>query len=63
MGILTDFWFGLGHFFLWTYKYILEPIADVSDWILFVLGVGLIGWWLFKLASFGNKEDKEYKGW
>ncbi|MGB3452332.1 MAG: hypothetical protein WBA59_00740 [Moheibacter sp.] len=63
MGILTDIWFGLGHFFIWTFENLLEPIAHSFDWILFIVGFGLIGWWLYKLASFGDKEDKEYKGW
>ncbi|MDD3458265.1 MAG: hypothetical protein PHO74_02170 [Weeksellaceae bacterium] len=63
MGILTDFWFGLGYFFIWTFDYILVPIANSFDWILFFIGLGLIVWWLYKLAQFGDKEDREYKGW
>lgn len=64
MGILTDFWFGIGHFFLWTFENILEPIAHSADWILFIVGFGLIFWWLYKLLiSFGDTKDRDYTGW
>lgn len=63
MGILADFWFGLGHFFNWTFEHLLEPIAHVSDWIFVTIGAVLIIWWLSKLAGFGNDNEKDYKGW
>lgn len=63
MGLITDMFFGLAHFFKWSYESILLPIAKTTDWILFVVGMGLLAWWLFKLAQFGNDNEKDYEGW
>lgn len=63
MGLITDMFFGLSKMFTWSFENILYPIANVADWILFVVGAGLLAWWLFKLAQFGNDNEKDYKGW
>ncbi|HUH36117.1 MAG TPA: hypothetical protein VL022_09820 [Moheibacter sp.] len=63
MGLITDMFFGLGNFFKWTFENVLLPIANVADWILFIIGMGLMAWWLFKLSQFGNDNEKDYKGW
>ena len=63
MGLITDMFFGLAYFFKWTFETFLLPIVNVSDWILFFVGMGLLGWWLYQLAQFGNDNEKDYKGW
>lgn len=63
MGLITDLFFGFGNLCIWTFKNILEPIGYVFDWILFAIGLVMIGWWLYKLNQFGNKNEKDYEGW
>ncbi|MFV0305711.1 MAG: hypothetical protein ACK5IC_09560 [Moheibacter sp.] len=63
MGLITDLWFGLANMFKWLFENTLVPIGTVTNWILFVVGIGLLAWWLFKLAQFGNENEKDYEGW
>ncbi|MDX9704249.1 MAG: hypothetical protein RBT46_00890 [Weeksellaceae bacterium] len=63
MGLITDMWFGLADFFKWSFEEILVPIAKVTDWALFIIAMALMAWWLYKLAQFGNDNEKDYKGW
>lgn len=62
MGVITDLIFGLGDVFQWTFTNVLVPIGYYADWLLFVLGAGLLTWWCVKLAQFGSDEEKNYDG-
>lgn len=62
MGLITDFWFGLAKLFKWLFENTLVPIGVAMDWILFIVGLAMIAWWLFKLAQFGNNPEKDYDG-
>lgn len=62
MGLITDIFFALGDFFTWSYG-LLEWIGTPLDWILFIVGMGLLGWWCLQLLKFGNDNEKDYKGW
>lgn len=63
MGLITDIIFGIGYLSTWTFENLLVPIGYAFDWILFIVGMGLMAWWLYKLAQFGNENEKDYKGW
>lgn len=63
MGLITDIFFGIGYLFTWTFENILAPIGTAFDWVLFIIGMAMIAWWLYKLAQFGNDNEKDYEGW
>lgn len=63
MGLITDFFFGLSNFFKWTFETLLVPIGTAFDWILFIVGMVMMGWWLKKLLEFGDDNEKDYEGW
>lgn len=63
MGLITDLFFAFSNFCKWMFEHTLVPIAYVTDWILFVVGMVLMGWWLVKLKQFGNDNEKDYEGW
>lgn len=63
MGLITDIFFAFSNLCKWLFENILVPIGHSFDWILFVVGMVLMGWWLFKLKQFGNDNEKDYEGW
>lgn len=63
MGLITDIFFAISNFFKWIFENTLVPIGIGFDWILFIVGMALLGWWLYKLAQFGDDNEKDYKGW
>lgn len=63
MGLITDIFFGIANFFKWIFENTLVPIGIGMDWILFIIGMVMMGWWLYKLAQFGNDNEKDYEGW
>lgn len=63
MGLITDMLFGIGYFFKWMFENTLAPIGYGMGWILFIVGMAMLGWWLYKLAEFGNDNEKDYEGW
>jgi hypothetical protein len=63
MGLITDIFFGIANFFKWIFENTLVPIGHVADWLLFIVGMVLMGWWLYKLVQFGNDHEKDYEGW
>jgi len=63
MGLITDIIFGFAYLCKWTFENLLIPIGHSLDWILFVVAMALLGWWLYKLAQFGNDNEKDYEGW
>lgn len=63
MGLITDIFFGIANFFKWIFENTLVPIGHSMDWLLFIVGMVLMGWWLYKLVQFGNDNEKDYEGW
>ncbi|WP_424368111.1 DUF6341 family protein [Moheibacter sp.] len=45
------------------FENLLVPIGHSFDWILFIVGMVMMGWWLVKLKQFGNDNEKDYEGW
>lgn len=63
MGLITDILFGFGYLCKWTFENLLVPIGHVADWLLFIVGMVMLGWWLYKLNQFGSENEKDYEGW
>ena len=63
MGLITDILFALSNLFKWLFENTLVLIGHTFDWILFIVGMVMMGWWLVKLKQFGNDNEKDYKGW
>ena len=63
MGLITDIWFAFANLCKWLFENILVKIGTSMDWILFVVGMVMMGWWLYKLVQFGDENEKDYEGW
>ena len=62
MGIITDLFFVFGDICKWTFEHLLSPLGVIFGWTFTFIGIGLLGWWLKNLASFGNDNEKKYDG-
>ncbi|GGE88306.1 hypothetical protein SAMN05443634_10726 [Chishuiella changwenlii] len=60
MGVITDLFFAIGDFCKWTFENLLSPIGVIFGWLFTFIGIALMGWWLNKLAKFGNDNEKKY---
>lgn len=63
MGLITDILFAFADLCKWMFENTLVPIGHAVDWILFIIGMVMMGWWLVKLKQFGNDNEKDYEGW
>ncbi|MGV0922670.1 hypothetical protein [Empedobacter tilapiae] len=61
MGIITDLFFAIGDLFKWTFENLLSPIGVIFAWLFTIVGIGLMAWWLVKIASFGTENEKKYE--
>ncbi|WP_313384713.1 hypothetical protein [Chishuiella sp.] len=60
MGIITDLFFAIGNICKWTFEHLLSPIGVIFGWAFTFVLIGMLAWWLKKLASFGNDPEKKY---
>lgn len=54
---MTDVWYGLGHFFQWTFG-MMKALGNGPNLFFWLLIITLIGTWLRMQGKF-NKEAKE----
>ena len=60
MGIITDLFFAIGDICKWTFEHLLSPVGVIFGWLFTFIGCALLGWWLYKIASFGTENEKRY---